>query len=538
VVPTLAKVIRDSVSKKLQVLSHPMRREILQMLRGEAKSFTEIQQKLQIESSHLSYHLRTLDGLVTLDHDHRYSLTREGVGALESSRSIGIGRISRVFAWSPKINYSLLLLAILFIAFATYVGSTRAQNAWLVASVSNGYPEVAGQPFIMQDNAGFIHIFYSGYDELTQRSSVRTALSTKTLPTPLQAGFQAVFGEPVNITAGAPQWVMQAHDGTFLLLYSQMVPPGADYQTVVSESTTVYFRTSQDGLRWSQEKVLTQDSSINVEDSRSYSLVEDPSSKFWLAYTSTVKGRVEVRFSESVEGLASAAPTVLAKYALNSSVPLCPGCVSQPEYAIMAVSRSGVYSVLWDVSTLRDVNSTYGKNGYLIDNGQDFTAWISQSTDGLNWSSPEKLPFGKNILVPWMTIAPNGKYILMWTDNRVSDTAGTVAPDGTLFVGKPTANLWVSQSSDGKQWDQPQVIAHTNGAPMPKVLVLSDGSYAVVSDGPGYVWFLLRGSPFDILPVPEFAMPALFTGISLFATMMSIYTLRRGSKKTAETIRY
>lgn len=62
-------------------LKHPVRRKILRILAASPKTFTEILEEIDIESSHLSYHLESLSGLIKKK-EGRYALSDFGKAAV------------------------------------------------------------------------------------------------------------------------------------------------------------------------------------------------------------------------------------------------------------------------------------------------------------------------------------------------------------------------------------------------------------------------------------------------------------------------
>lgn len=63
-------------------LKHPIRRKILRMLSGRAQSFSEMQEVLRLESSHLTYHLESLGSLLFKTEDGKYALSSLGEAAV------------------------------------------------------------------------------------------------------------------------------------------------------------------------------------------------------------------------------------------------------------------------------------------------------------------------------------------------------------------------------------------------------------------------------------------------------------------------
>jgi len=69
-------------------LKHPVRRKILRILGGKPCTFTEILQQINIESSHLSYHLESLGDLTTKIDDGKYTLSEIGRAAVSVMKKV------------------------------------------------------------------------------------------------------------------------------------------------------------------------------------------------------------------------------------------------------------------------------------------------------------------------------------------------------------------------------------------------------------------------------------------------------------------
>jgi len=85
---TLA-VDEDSVTKILSVLSHPIRRDILNLLseKGEC-TFTDLLNALEIDTGKLSFHLRTLQAFTEQTKAGKYRLNRTGESAVRVIRDV------------------------------------------------------------------------------------------------------------------------------------------------------------------------------------------------------------------------------------------------------------------------------------------------------------------------------------------------------------------------------------------------------------------------------------------------------------------
>jgi len=82
-------VDEDSVTKILSVLSHPIRRDILNLIseKGEC-TFTDLLNALEIDTGKLSFHLRTLQAFTEQTQAGKYRLNRTGESAVRVIRDV------------------------------------------------------------------------------------------------------------------------------------------------------------------------------------------------------------------------------------------------------------------------------------------------------------------------------------------------------------------------------------------------------------------------------------------------------------------
>jgi uncharacterized RDD family membrane protein YckC/DNA-binding transcriptional ArsR family regulator len=87
----------DNVSRILSVLAHPLRREILALLneKGEC-SFTDIMNSLGLDTGKLSFHVRSLAGLVEQTSSGKYRLNKMGENAVRL--------VMELQAWATEMN--------------------------------------------------------------------------------------------------------------------------------------------------------------------------------------------------------------------------------------------------------------------------------------------------------------------------------------------------------------------------------------------------------------------------------------------------
>ena len=69
-----------------EAISHHLRVEILKALAEKPMRFANLKRRLRINSSgHLDFHLKKLDGLITLDENGNYAITEKGYSALQAT---------------------------------------------------------------------------------------------------------------------------------------------------------------------------------------------------------------------------------------------------------------------------------------------------------------------------------------------------------------------------------------------------------------------------------------------------------------------
>ena len=80
-----------------EAISHPLRIKILKLLAERPRSFSELKRELGIKSSgKLDFHIKKLEGLITLDDEGKYTLTREGYAALQAIDTV------RKYGWQKR----------------------------------------------------------------------------------------------------------------------------------------------------------------------------------------------------------------------------------------------------------------------------------------------------------------------------------------------------------------------------------------------------------------------------------------------------
>jgi DNA-binding transcriptional ArsR family regulator len=129
----MAEFEEETYSTVFAALKHPIRRKILRVLSRSSKSFTDMQNSLNINSPVLTYHLEALKELIskTEDGEYRLSSTGEGATALMERVEEAPRTMSTIFSSRHKriLSLSLVTTTILAIALLT--------SGWYLSSVSS-----------------------------------------------------------------------------------------------------------------------------------------------------------------------------------------------------------------------------------------------------------------------------------------------------------------------------------------------------------------------------------------------------------------
>ncbi len=96
-----------------EAIAHPLRIKILELLTERPMGFSELKKELGIKSSgKLDFHLKKLNGLITLNEEGKYTLTKEGYAALQAIKNI------RKFGWQKR---AYIINAIIYVATASFL---------------------------------------------------------------------------------------------------------------------------------------------------------------------------------------------------------------------------------------------------------------------------------------------------------------------------------------------------------------------------------------------------------------------------------
>jgi uncharacterized RDD family membrane protein YckC/DNA-binding transcriptional ArsR family regulator len=111
-------VDQESVSKILSVLAHPLRREILLTLseKGEC-SFTDLLNKVKVDTGKLSFHLRALSSFMEQTKAGKYKLSNAGENAVRVIMDVEswaeVADVSKKASYLPLASFEMRTLAYL-----------------------------------------------------------------------------------------------------------------------------------------------------------------------------------------------------------------------------------------------------------------------------------------------------------------------------------------------------------------------------------------------------------------------------------------
>ena len=103
-----------------EAVSHPVRIKILKLLAEKPMGFSELKRELGIKSSgKLDFHLKKLGGLITLNSDGKYTLTKEGYAALQAITTI------KKYGWQKR---AFIINTVVYIIVLIYILATMPWN--------------------------------------------------------------------------------------------------------------------------------------------------------------------------------------------------------------------------------------------------------------------------------------------------------------------------------------------------------------------------------------------------------------------------
>jgi DNA-binding transcriptional ArsR family regulator len=89
----------DTYSMIFSSLKHPIRRRVLRILSMKPESFSDLQKQLNLESSHLTYHIEGLGRLLLKMDDREYSLSSLGEAAVSTMNHVEEPPARTVMSW-------------------------------------------------------------------------------------------------------------------------------------------------------------------------------------------------------------------------------------------------------------------------------------------------------------------------------------------------------------------------------------------------------------------------------------------------------
>jgi len=128
---------QENVSKILSVLSHPLRREILIILNEKTEcSFTDLVNALNVGTAKLSFHIRSLSGLLDQTFDGKYRITKMGENAIRIIKDVETWAVEADLA--AGASTSIPLASLKKRAFAFFVDFAVILSVFAIAAVVTG----------------------------------------------------------------------------------------------------------------------------------------------------------------------------------------------------------------------------------------------------------------------------------------------------------------------------------------------------------------------------------------------------------------
>jgi uncharacterized RDD family membrane protein YckC len=158
---------QDEVSKILNVLSHPLRREILVLLNEKAEcSFTDIMNALSLDTGKLSFHIRSLAGLIEQTSSGKYRLNKMGENTVRL--------IADLKAWAPELSVqkgvsSLPLASLKKRTFAFLIDFALVASVFIAAAlINNAFLVFSGGGFRLDINVILFVLVFWVYSTLLE----------------------------------------------------------------------------------------------------------------------------------------------------------------------------------------------------------------------------------------------------------------------------------------------------------------------------------------------------------------------------------
>jgi DNA-binding transcriptional ArsR family regulator len=124
-------------------LKHPIRRKILRLLKEEELSYTQILNKLDVDTGHLNYYLESLGELVAKTSEGKYRLSEYGLAAVKLMTGVeetdpALGETKKTRLSKRRITHLTQAVCIIALVLTgTFLTSiTNVQSYWLEASGS------------------------------------------------------------------------------------------------------------------------------------------------------------------------------------------------------------------------------------------------------------------------------------------------------------------------------------------------------------------------------------------------------------------
>ena len=110
-------------------LNHPIRRKIIEMLAKNNMQYTQILEKLNIDTGKLNFHLKKLEDLITKDEKGLYRLTDKGLKAFSIIQQVP-EKIEEASPARRAVAYFLDLFAVILVSLLYFIFPIKFQDSF------------------------------------------------------------------------------------------------------------------------------------------------------------------------------------------------------------------------------------------------------------------------------------------------------------------------------------------------------------------------------------------------------------------------
>jgi uncharacterized RDD family membrane protein YckC/DNA-binding transcriptional ArsR family regulator len=134
-------VDQENVSRILSVLSHPLRRQILEYLSEKQEcSFTDLMNALKVDTGKLSFHIKSLEAFLEQTSTNKYRLSKVGENAIVLIKDLEAwsveAQVAKTATSLPRARFKERVVAFLIdFAIAFAVMAAISASSWITAGI-------------------------------------------------------------------------------------------------------------------------------------------------------------------------------------------------------------------------------------------------------------------------------------------------------------------------------------------------------------------------------------------------------------------